>query len=185
MLGQASRMRALESRVAPTSELLALERERDTSLEWRQPRWDQYLYRLESPRGLLALMQTVGFLKLETSIETAGGCYRLQTRWARGFKLHFEDETEARCDFRPGWWFGGQLVLRDGESLRLKSQGFTAHQLETEEGFPLVGFAGSREWFKCGSELTLHDALWRRGDALELMIVGFVAVALATRRASD
>lgn len=185
MLGQASRMRALKSRVAPTTELLPLERDRDTALEWRQPRWDQYLYRLESSRGLHALMQTVGFLKLRTTIETAAGCYRLETRWAGGFKLYFEAESEARCDYRPGWWFGGRIELRDGATLQLKSQGFTAHQLETEEGFPLVGLAGSREWFKCGSELTLHDAIWRRDDALELLIVGFAAVTLAARRASD
>lgn len=185
MYGQASRLRALKQPVTPESPLLALHRDGDVKLEWRQPRWDQYFYRLESVRGLLAVMQTVGFLKLATTIQTATGVYSLQSSWSGDLKLSFAGESEPRSHYRPDWWFGGRLTLRRGESLRWKALGLKAHQLETEDGFALATFAGSKEWFKSGSEVTVHDALWRRDDATELICMAFAVLVIATRRASD
>jgi len=184
MLARRSRFKALRTPVPLEAPLLSLQRDRDASLQWRQPRWDQYLYRLESPRGALAVLQTVGFLSLATTLQTEAGTYRVESRWTGTSKLFFEDEPEARMEFRPDWWFGGRLELRSGEVLRLRPHGFRAHELETQEGFALATFAASREWFKSGSEITAHDALWRRDDAVELLGMGFAMIAMMRRRNS-
>ncbi len=185
IFGHSSRLRSLRHAIIPPTTLPALHRDGDAPLHWRQPQWDQYAYRLESPRGLLALMQTVGFFKPTTTVHAAAGVYRLQPRWSGGFKLFLEGEPEPRIDYQPGWWFEGRLERRGGEVLGWKRAGFTRRQIETQDGFPLVTFADSREWFKSGSEITTHDALWRRDDAMELLIVGFAILVLTQRRHSS
>lgn len=185
MFGQGSRLRALKEPIALDSPLLTLDRDGDSELEWRQPRWDQYLYRLESPRGLLAVMQTVGFLQLRTTIQSAAGAYHLEPRWNGGLKLFFEEEEEPRLDYHPSWWFGGRIESRGGETLQWKAEGLRRHGIETSEGFALAAFASGKEWFKSHSEVTLHDALWRRDDATELLILGFAILVITSRRTSN
>ena len=184
MFAGRARFKALRAPVICDTPMLSLARDGDAHLEWRQPRWDQYLYRLESSRGLLAVLQTVGFFQLATTLQTAEGTSRVKSRWTGDSELHFEDESEPRIKFRPDWWFGGRLELLSGEVLPIKRQGLRAHQLESGEGFELATFAGSREWFKSGSELTVSDAMWRRDDALELLGMGFAMVAMLHRRSS-
>lgn len=184
MIRPGSRLRALKAPVLPDAPLQPLARDAVTALQWRQPRWDQDLYRLESSHGLHALMHSVGIFDSKTTFQSAAGSYRLESGWTGVLRLHHEGESQPRCTYRPGWWHGGKLVLQGGESLSWKSCGLASYQIETEDGFPLVGFSGSKEWFKGGSELTLHDATWRRDDVLELVMLGFAALCQASRRAS-
>ncbi len=184
MFAGRARFKALHAPVIFDTPMLSLTRDGDARLEWRQPRWDQHLYRLESPRGLLAVLQTVGFFPLVTTLQTVEGMSRVRSRWTGDSELCFEDEPEPRMKFRPDWWLGGRLELRSGEVLPIKRHGLRAHQLVSGEGFELATFAGSREWFKSGSELTVSDAMWRRDDALELLGMGFAMVAMMHRRSS-
>lgn len=185
MFGPTSRDRAPKQAVAPEKPSLVLRRDSDAPLEWRQPRWDKELYRLESPRGVLAVMQTVGFLNPATTVHTAAGVYRLLVRWNGGFKLFLGAEPEPRIDYLPGWWSDGRLERRGGEVLSWKMEGFSRHHVQTKDGFPLATFGNGKEWYKSGSVVTTHDALWRRADALELIIMGFAILVINKRHSSE
>lgn len=185
MMARGSRFKALREPVTPEAPLLALRRDADTALEWKQPRWDQYLYRLESSRGLLALIQTVGVWKLQTTARTAAGTYRIDSQWSGGFRLYFADEDAPRIEYRPGWWWSGKLKLRDGEVLRMRYQSLSRYVIETQEGFVLANFCSAGHWFRSGAEVAPEDALWRRDDALELLVMGFAVQAITTRRAAQ
>lgn len=164
--------------------MLTLVRDRDAKLEWRQPRWHKDLFRLESSRGVLAVLQTVGFFQLDTMLQTAAGTYCVKSRWTGESSLYFQEEPDPRMRFKPDWWYGGRIELRSGEVLRLKQRGMRSHQLDSGDGFELVIFEGDREWHKSGSELSIRDALWRREDALELLGMGFAVIAMLHRRSS-